>query len=255
VPAFVLQPLVENAIVHGVGRSAEPVEVTLSARRAGDELVLEVCNGLPAAAAAPGAGAPAGGAGVGLHNTRARLEQLYGARGRLELEVQPGRRAVARVLVPFENSSPPRSYRRGVATGAGTMSDLLRVLVVDDEALARARLRRLLGRRGGRRGRGRGRLRDEARRLIAEERPDLVFLDVQMPGEDGFELLESLPAGAAPEVVFVTAYDQHALRAFEVNALDYLLKPFDRERLRLRSSARAKLSPGARRPRSTSSCG
>ncbi|MBP1642023.1 MAG: hypothetical protein H6Q03_692 [Acidobacteria bacterium] len=106
VPAFVLQPLVENAIVHGVGRSAEPVEVTLSARRAGDELVLEVCNGLPAAAAAPGAGAPAGGAGVGLHNTRARLEQLYGARGRLELEVQPGRRAVARVLVPFRELEP-----------------------------------------------------------------------------------------------------------------------------------------------------
>lgn len=97
VPAFVLQPLVENAVVHGVGRSAEPVSVVLSARKEGGELVLEVVNGLPEDPAA-GAGA---GAGVGLQNTRARLEQLYGERGRLELEVEPGRRAVARVLLPF----------------------------------------------------------------------------------------------------------------------------------------------------------
>ena len=129
------------------------------------------------------------------------------------------------------------------------MSDLLRVLVVDDEALARARLRRLLAGEEGVEVVGEAASADEARRLIAEERPDLVFLDVQMPGEDGFELLESLPAGAAPEVVFVTAYDQHALRAFEVNALDYLLKPFDRERLRLAleraREALARRSPAA----------
>ena len=113
VPAFVLQPLVENAVVHGVGRSTEPVRVTLSARREGDELVLEVVNGLPPGlpdgspgGASPGAGA---GFGVGLHNTRARLEQLYGGRGRLELEVEPGRRAIGRVLLPFRELEPAPS--------------------------------------------------------------------------------------------------------------------------------------------------
>jgi hypothetical protein len=107
VPAFVLQPLVENAVVHGVGRSSEPVRVTLSGRREGDELVLEVVNGL--AGADPVGAAPAAGAGVGLQNLRARLEQHYGERGRLELDVEPGRRAVARVVLPFRELEPAPS--------------------------------------------------------------------------------------------------------------------------------------------------
>jgi two-component system LytT family response regulator len=65
---------------------------------------------------------------------------------------------------------------------------------------------------------------------IQEHSPDLVFLDIQMPGLDGFEVVEAISIKRMPVVVFVTAYDQHALRAFEVNAVDYLLKPFDRER-------------------------
>jgi two-component system LytT family response regulator len=113
------------------------------------------------------------------------------------------------------------------------MTDRLRVVLVDDEALARARLRRLLAGEEDVEIVGEASSAAEARRLVASERPDLLFLDVQMPGEDGFELLQSLPAAGAPAVVFVTAFDQHALRAFEVHALDYLLKPFDRERLRL----------------------
>jgi len=68
---------------------------------------------------------------------------------------------------------------------------------------------------------------DEAFALITRERPDLVFLDVQMPGGDGFQVIARLEPGLAPAVVFVTAYDEHALRAFEVNAVDYLLKPYD----------------------------
>ncbi len=113
------------------------------------------------------------------------------------------------------------------------MNDPLRVLLVDDEPLARAKLRRLLTDEPDLEIAGEAASAAEAREIILAERPDLIFLDIQMPGEDGFALLESLPADALPAVVFVTAFDQHALRAFEVNALDYLLKPFDRERLQV----------------------
>jgi two-component system, LytTR family, response regulator len=106
----------------------------------------------------------------------------------------------------------------------------IRALVVDDEPLARRRIRRLLERDPevetiGDCGDG-----EAAVAAIAEHAPDLVFLDVQMPGVDGFAVLERLPADRTPLVVFVTAYDQYALRAFEVSAVDYLLKPFDRRR-------------------------
>ena len=113
------------------------------------------------------------------------------------------------------------------------MSDRLRVLMVDDEPLARAKLRRLLADEPGVEIVGEAGSAAEARELTESARPDLIFLDIQMPGEDGFAFLESLPGEVRPAVVFVTAYDQHALHAFEVNALDYLLKPFDRERLRI----------------------
>jgi two-component system LytT family response regulator len=73
---------------------------------------------------------------------------------------------------------------------------------------------------------------EEAVRTIHDHAPDLVFLDVQMPGLDGFGVLEALPGDDMPLVIFVTAYEQYALRAFEVHALDYLLKPFDRDRFR-----------------------
>ncbi len=105
----------------------------------------------------------------------------------------------------------------------------LRVLIVDDEPPARARLKRMLGEIGGVTVAGEAASAAEARRLVAATRPDLVLLDIQMPGEDGFALLESLDP--RPAVVFVTAFDHHAVRAFEANAVDYLLKPFRRERL------------------------
>jgi two-component system, LytTR family, response regulator len=73
---------------------------------------------------------------------------------------------------------------------------------------------------------------EEAVKAIRDHAPDLVFLDVQMPGLDGFGVLEELESDETPLVIFVTAYEQYALRAFEVHALDYLLKPFDRDRFR-----------------------
>jgi two-component system LytT family response regulator len=105
-----------------------------------------------------------------------------------------------------------------------------RVVIVDDEPLAREKLRTLLAGRPGYElvaecGDG-----SAAVEAIHELEPDLVFLDVEMPGLDGFGVLEALEPGREPHVVFVTAYDRYALRAFEVRALDYLLKPFARAR-------------------------
>ncbi len=105
----------------------------------------------------------------------------------------------------------------------------LRVVLVDDEPLARARVRRMLGEMGGAVVVGEAGSASEARRVVADTAPDLLLLDVQMPGEDGFALLASLEP--RPAVVFVTAYDQYAVRAFEENAVDYLLKPFRAQRL------------------------
>jgi two-component system LytT family response regulator len=106
----------------------------------------------------------------------------------------------------------------------------LRAVIVDDEPHARSKLRRFMDGDGrlelvGEAGQGL-----EALEVLEETRPDLLFLDVQMPEMDGFEVLEALDPTVNPQVIFVTAHDQHALRAFEVRALDYLLKPIDLER-------------------------
>lgn len=109
------------------------------------------------------------------------------------------------------------------------MSDL-RVLLVDDERPARQRLRRLLGARSGVEIVGEAADGLAAVAAIREAEPDLVFLDVQMPGLDGFGVVAAL-AEPLPNIVFVTAFDEYAVKAFEVHALDYLLKPVAPERL------------------------
>lgn len=120
-----------------------------------------------------------------------------------------------------------------MASGAPTV----RVVLVDDEPLANAGLRALLAAQRAVEVVGEATSGRMGARIILERRPDLVFLDVQMPETDGFQVLElvlrGLPPGVAPpEVIFVTAHDQFALRAFEVRALDYLLKPVDDRRFR-----------------------
>lgn len=105
----------------------------------------------------------------------------------------------------------------------------MKALIIDDERLARKELSNLLAAHERITIVGEAANADEAEAQIAEHRPDLIFLDINMPGRTGFELLESLDH--APQVIFVTAYDEHALKAFSVNALDYLLKPIDPERL------------------------
>ncbi len=106
----------------------------------------------------------------------------------------------------------------------------MRILIVDDEAPARARLRRLLGEAPDAEVAGEAAGGAEAVEMIRTLRPDLVLLDIQMPGMDGFGVIESVGADEMPPVVFVTAYDEHALRAFDAHALDYLLKPIRPER-------------------------
>jgi two-component system LytT family response regulator len=130
-----------------------------------------------------------------------------------------------------------------------SMDEPLRALIVDDEPLARERLAEALAELpgwtvAGERGDG-----ESAVRAIAELRPDLVLLDVQMPGLDGFEVVAAVGPEHMPPVVFVTAHDQYALRAFEVAALDYLTKPWDRLRLAQaleRARAERALREGAR---------
>jgi len=106
----------------------------------------------------------------------------------------------------------------------------LRALVVDDEPLARQRIRHLLRRATDIDVAGECANGLEAVKAIEDQKPDLVFLDIQMPELDGFGVVEAVGAEAMPPTLFITAYDQHALRAFEVHALDYLLKPFSVER-------------------------
>jgi two-component system LytT family response regulator len=125
----------------------------------------------------------------------------------------------------------------------------MRVALVDDEELARAVLREMLGREEGVEIVAECANGFEAVRAAGEQKPDVMLLDIQMPKLDGFEVLELLQAGGGAEmaVVFVTAHDEYALRAFEVHAVDYLLKPFTAERLhRALERARQRRAPDAR---------
>ncbi len=106
----------------------------------------------------------------------------------------------------------------------------IKTIIVDDEPLAREKLRGFLENESDFEIAGECRDGREALETIEAEKPDLVFLDVQMPEMDGFEVLDHLEPDRMPTVIFVTAYDQYALKAFDVHAIDYLLKPFDRER-------------------------
>jgi two-component system LytT family response regulator len=123
----------------------------------------------------------------------------------------------------------------------------MKALIVDDERLARSELRRLLRRHPEIEIVGEAANCLQARKALEDLEPDLLFLDVQMPGETGFDLLASLDA--VPLVVFTTAYDEYALRAFEVNALDYLVKPIEPRRLASTvSRLLARGAPGVHEP-------
>lgn len=123
----------------------------------------------------------------------------------------------------------------------------MRAIIVDDERLARNELKRLLENFPSIEVIGEAANTDEASQLIEELQPDVVFLDIQMPGKTGFVWLEEWD-GFLPEIIFTTAFDEYALKAFEVNALDYVLKPIELARL---SESIQKLESRFQRPAST----
>src|SRR5262249_8320665 len=127
----------------------------------------------------------------------------------------------------------PRDGRRAVPPREGRpIMTTLRVLIVDDEMVARRRIRRLLATEADVTIVGDCEDGASALAAIAAEKPDIAFLDVQMPELDGFDVVRSIAVAELPAIVFVTAYDQYALQAFDVHAIDYLLKPFTKERFR-----------------------
>ena len=152
---------------------------------------------------------------------------------------------IARLLLSVygkeDDIAPSSAFNRGIRVCRSTEEinstymappARIRTLIVDHETLARRRIRRFLTAESDLEVVGECGDPQKAVEFIRERGPDLVFLDVQMPGLDGFGVLESLPPRNLPEVVFVTAFDQYASRAFDVHALDYLLKPFGRPRFR-----------------------
>jgi two-component system LytT family response regulator len=128
-------------------------------------------------------------------------------------------------------------------TLATSKTQTLKTLIVDDESLARRGLAHRLKSIEDIEIVGEARNGREALKLIEEKKPDLVFLDIQMPGVGGFEVVQQLDVETMPIILFLTAYDEYAVRAFEVNALDYILKPIEEERLhQVLDKVRANLS-------------
>ncbi len=225
VPPLLLQPLVENAVVHGISTLIEGGTVRLEARRAGNRLRIVIENPFdPDAPARPRGG-------LGLRLVRERLAALYGADAIFAAKRLDGRH-LAIISVPAR-------------VGRSLVTEPVRVLVVDDEEPARTLLAEILSRAPGVRVVGECRNGFEAVRAAAEERPDAVFLDIEMPKLDGLEVAELLDPAIA--VVFVTAYDQYAVQAFDAEAVDYVLKPYRPERLlEALSRARARGRPAGR---------
>ena len=185
-------------------RSRDLVQIQVTAEKLRDELQVTISNSESTLSTAPSSG-------IGLRNCRERLQLIYGARASLELM--------------------ERRRRRHCATHAALHGAMMRVLIVDDEAPARDKLRRWLAEQPDIALVGECSDGLEAAASIARLQPDAVFLDIQMPGMSGLEVAAQLEPALAPMLVFVTAYDEHAIKAFDLNAIDYLLKPYDKDRL------------------------
>ncbi|MFY0531400.1 response regulator [Nannocystis pusilla] len=212
VPKLLLQPLVENAIRHGVEPRAGGGTVGLEARRLGDRLLLRLRDD-----------------GAGLSpRARGRRPRQHPRAAR---EVLPRRPPLLARVAPGRRSG--RRHRPAVSPRVTSMPThmAIRALIVDDEPLARDLLREMLAAHPRVAVVGECRSGAEAVRAIDRLAPDVVFLDVQMPEMNGFEVVAAVGAARMPRVVFVTAHDRYAVQAFEVHALDYLLKPFDDRRL------------------------
>jgi two-component system LytT family response regulator len=209
-PPFVLQTLVENTVKFGVGTRREGGEVAYAVARRDGVLSRRVEN-------AGQLRTTSESTGLGLANVRARLRHLYGPAATRHVDAGRPRSGRRRGDDPCSSGHP-----RGIP--------LMNAIIVDDERPARIELTRLLGGCSSVRLVGEAESAEAARTLIERLRPDLVFLDIEMSAQNGFDLLESLEP-PHPHVIFTTAYNAYAVRAFEVNALDYLLKPSNPRRL------------------------
>jgi DNA-binding LytR/AlgR family response regulator len=223
-PPMMLISLVENALKHGVDPRCECSSVAVRAGERDGKLFVAVAD--------TGAGiVPKQGGGIGLANIRERLKALHGTAARLDAR---GKHAERRGR--FDRGAAPRGIRRPIQPAAreGGMKAVegarVAAVIADDEPLLRAQLRSRLERLWPELAivhempDGRG-----VDEVIDEHAPALFFLDIHMPGVNGLEAARQI--GSRAHVVFVTAYDQHAVEAFERGAIDYVLKPFNEERL------------------------
>ena len=228
VPSMILQPIVENSLKHGLSGKVGGGQLTIHGYRHKGHVILEVVdNGTGMSAGAPGPGDrprdwPAERKRAAPGDLRGHLSDPAAQhRGRGDVGAAGNSRAGrARTGLGIERLRR-RSYNMD-----------LKALVVDDEQLAREELCFLLAQVEGVEVVGQAGNGIEAIGLIEDLSPDVIFLDVQMPGMNGFEVArQMLGRESAAEIVFVTAYDQYAIEGFQVNAVDYLLKPVDMARL------------------------
>src|SRR6202030_2367494 len=199
VPSLILQPLVENAVVHGLADHSGSVRVDVTYDLAPERLQLQVVNSTVSSDART--------EGLGLRNVRERLAVQFGERAVLTSgPVDSSTWEVTLTLPVLREWHDEPAARKALRERCATEQD---IDVVGEYADA-----------------------ESALAALPQQSPDLIFLDVKMGRISGMQLAQALESGAAPLVVFVTAFDRYALQAFEVNAADFLLKPFDRERFR-----------------------
>ncbi len=239
VPSMLLQTLVENAVKHGISRVRTPGRIEVTASQQAGELTLEVRDTGPGIETTQAKPSPSGES-FGLRSVRDRLEGHFGHAG-IARSLQ-GERADNR---EDPHAADSRAHGRG---RGGAM--IVRAFIVDDEPPARVRLRQLLAEVGDVLVVGEAGDAVEARDSIVETRPDVVFLDIEMPEESGTDLAATLPE-PRPFVVFATAFERYALAAFAVDATDYLVKPITRARLSGTLEARARAAVEAIRPRAS----
>ena len=228
VPNLILQPLAENAITHGVSKIDGTGRIEIHATRDGDRLVLSVHDNGPGLVNEVGAGRGRGSAqhASTVAGTLRTALQRDAARARRRWRQRRDRTSLPHGSDGYGPTH--RGARRRIRPVSARKP--LRILIVDDEALARQRLLDLLAHEPeidvvGQIDNG-----EAAVAAIRTLKPDLVFLDVQMPGKTGVEVARAIGLEHMPITIFVTAYDHYALKAFDVAAVDYLVKPFDDER-------------------------
>ena len=216
-PPLILQPLVENAIRHGIRKSDGGGAVALRVKNLVDCFLIEIEDdgaGMTTEQLEKiMSGSGTAGSGVGLANIQRRLKMLY--RTHLTIQSRLGEGTRVTMILP---------KRKG--------QWLMKAVLVDDEYYALEGLRMELEDIGGIEVAG---VFEDGQSLLGDIvriSPDVVFLDIEMPKMNGFELLKRLlETGIAPDIVFVTAYDHYAVKAFEINAVDYIVKPVSRTRL------------------------